>query len=273
MSNLTGKKKKQTHTSYCVSISAPRTAALSHLPPRCLFEIAGPKQSQKFGWVYIYISAWWKVLIWHTHPQNARGNKHTWGRSLISSRSKIITALTGLSGPHLTPLPQRFLICCDMWIRRCHVCIFRAEGSFLFCRHAEPQRERWWPAHYAPPKSPNKRSLAPEPGRMCNINHSISGSAGICIPRPRLMNESFLLISFPPNTLIPKAGLWGTSNRDRGVKGGEYRRNAVMNIWEASSGRNMLRERKSVFMMDLFKDALPCDWCKSAGVIWRNTTT
>lgn len=80
----------------------------------------------------IYISASWKVLIWHTHPQNARGNKHTWGRSLISSRSKIITALTGLSSPHLTPLPLQFLICCDMWIRRCRVCIFRAEASFLF---------------------------------------------------------------------------------------------------------------------------------------------
>lgn len=201
------------------------------------FEIDSPKQSQKFWWVYICLC---KVLMWHIHPQNACRNKHTWGKIHIPSWSKIITALTGLSGPHILP-PLQLLIWYDIWIRWCHVHIFRVEAGLCLLSHRVTTGEMMT----CSPCSliTIARHLHRE---RCAISttYLISRSAGICILGLDWWMNHFL--SSPPlkTRCVQRLGLWRTSNTDTGVKGGDYRHSAVMNIWKASSGRNMLRERK-----------------------------
>lgn len=188
--------------------------------------------------IYIFFR---KVLMWHIYPQNALRNMktHTWGQIHISCWCKIITALTGLSSPHITlPSPQ-FLIWFDVWIMWCDVHIFRGEAGLCLLSHRVTTGEMMTRAPGLA-ESSNKCSLTPAPRKVCNI----SRSAGTCILGLVWWMNHFLS-SVSQNTLYPKAGLWRTSNTDRDVKRGENINSAVMNIWKASSGRNMLRERES----------------------------
>lgn len=208
---------QHTH-SLCISISAPRTAALSHPPTRCVLKLPVQSNHKSFD-EYISSSAkfWW----WHIYPQNARRNKktHTWGQIHISSWCKIITALTGLSSPHVILSSLQFLIWFDIWIRWCDVHIFTGEASLCLLSHRDTTGDVMTLAPCST-ESPNKRSPAPAPRKICNINLLISRSAGICILGLVWWMNHFLS-SRSQNTLCPKAGLWRTSNTERDVKGGE----------------------------------------------------
>lgn len=179
------------------------------------FEIASPKQSQKFWWVYISAFAeFWCDTFAHRNKKT-----HTWGQIHISFCWKIITPLTGLFSPRIPLSSLQFLIWFDVWISWCNVHIFRGEASLCLLSHRVTTGEMMTRAPRST-ESPNKRSSAPAVRKICNINHPISRSDGICILSLVWWMNHFLS-SVSQNTLCPKAGLWSTSNADMDVKGGE----------------------------------------------------
>lgn len=190
-----------------------------------------------------------RVLAWHIYPQSAPRNKktHTWGQIHISFWWKIITPLTGLSSRHITLSSLRFLIWFDVWIRCCNVHIFIGEASLCLLSHTGATGEMMTRASFSA-ESPNKRSPAPALRKSCNIKHLISGSAGICISGPCLMNESFPLICLSKHTMSTGWIVEHIKYRQGCGGRGKHRHCAVINIWKPSSGRNMLSERR----MDLW---------------------
>lgn len=237
------------HTSlFFVSISAPRTAALSHLPPRCVLKLPVQSNHKSFDECISPSAKFWCDTF------TCRNKKtHTWGKIHTSSRSKIITALTGESSLHIILSSLQFLIWFDIWIRWCDVHIFSEVRRACVCCHAESLRERWWPAHRAPLKALISAARHPHRGKICNINQLISGSAGICIPGLVWWMNHFLS-SLSQNTLCPKAGLWRTSNTDRDVKGGENTDSELSWIQENPLRGETCWEEENVFVLDVFKD-------------------
>lgn len=115
------------------------------------------------------------------------------------------------------------------------------------CCHAESLRGEMMTHTPCATESPNKRSPAAAQSKICNINHLISqtritpaGSAGQSEFEARaLSDEWFISPHLSLKIQCPKAELWGTSNTDRDVKGGEkHRHKAVMNLW-----KNLFREK------------------------------
>lgn len=181
-------------------MSFSATWTVSFIFPHSASKIASPTKSQKFWWAYIlYIQTYniylHRVLMWHIYSQTFCGCRkaHTWGQIYISSLSKIITPLTDLSDPHISPSFLQFLMWLDVWIMWCNVCILSGETSLCLLSHRVTPGEMMTDVPCSA-EGPNKRRAASAPRTLCNINHVISRSAGICIRDFCLMNESFPLI-------------------------------------------------------------------------------
>lgn len=93
-------------------------------------------------------------------PPNACRNEHTWDKIHISSWSKIITTLTGLSGPRIiapTPHPHpahpRSSLSAVTFELVDAMCTFSVLKPASVCCRTESLQERWWPAHHSPQKT------------------------------------------------------------------------------------------------------------------------
>ncbi len=88
-------------------------------------------------------------------------------------------------------------------------------------------------------ETPHKRSLASATLQYQPSDQQVSWDL---YPGPRLMNESFPLISLSKHTVSKGWIEEDIKHRQQCEGRRKYRHSAVMNIWKPSSGRNVLRK-------------------------------
>lgn len=229
------------------------------------FEIASPKQSQKFWWVYISASAkFWCDTFTHRTPAETNTPE---AKIHISSWSKIITALTGLSGPHIILPPLQFLIWYDIWIRWCHVHIFRVEAGLCLLSHRVTTGEMMT----CSPCSLIRiaRHLHRE---RCAI--STIWSAGQPGFVSWALTDEWIISSHPPPSkhAVSKGFECGGHQIQTGVWREETIDTALSWIYEKPlQGETYWGKEKCIYDGCLQR-CFSCDWCRSTGIISRKMT-
>lgn len=154
---VTGKLCIEKPTLFLCHFSAPRTAALIFF--RAAFRNCRSKAITK-----VLMGIYLPRQSFDVMPRNACRNEHTWDKIHISSWSKIITSLTGLSGPHIippAPHPHPAHPCSSLsgvtFELVDAMCTFSVLNPASVCCHTESLQERWWPVHHSPLKTPISR--------------------------------------------------------------------------------------------------------------------
>lgn len=112
--------------------------------------------------------------------------------------------------------------------------------------HTEWLRERWWPAHHAPLKALISVARHPPRGRAAI---STIWSAGQLEFGAQALSDEWIISSHLSLKTVSKGWIVKNNKYSQGCEGrGKRRRTAVMNIWKSPSGRNMLRERKWIYV-------------------------
>lgn len=114
-------------------------------------------------------------------------------------------------------------------------------------------------------ESPNKCSPALTPKKICNINHLISRSAGICILGPVWWMNHFLSSLSLKTHCVQRLDCGGHQ-----IQTG--RRKYSHEYMKTLFREKHVEGKKNVFMLDVFKDFFSWDWCKSTGIISRKLT-
>lgn len=168
------------NTRLCIAISAPWTAALSHLPLLWLLILPVQSNHTSFDEYTSASTNLWCGSFTHTMSTDTRQRKkkNTWGQIHISSWWKIITALTVLSSPYIRLSSLQSPIWIDVWIRWDDMHIFSDEASLCLLSHGVVLGEMMTRAPRSI-ESPNKHLAASPPRKIHNINHLISRSPGI----------------------------------------------------------------------------------------------
>lgn len=226
-----------------MSISAPRTAALSHLPVHFVLKLQVQSNHKSFDEYISAAAKFWCDTFTHRMPSETR--KHTPEAKSISplgvnnycsdrpaqpSYHTIIPAV-----PYLVWRLNGGAMCTYSEVRLASLCLLShrvTTGEMMTCTPCLAE-------------SSNKHSLTPAPRKICNINHLISRSAGICMLGLIWWMNHFLS-SVPQNTSCPKVGLRRTSNTDRDVKRGENINTVLSWIYETLPQGETCRGKEKV---------------------------